>query len=1207
MQSKHNVDLFSAGRPPTGLVELQIAALEATANAVVITDRTATVLWANSAFERLTGYSRAEIVGQSMRLLRSGRNPQALYQEMWQTILGGRIWRGELVNRRKDGSQYQEEMTITPVQDGTGEITHFIAIKLDISERRQAEAALRSLSDRLSLATAVAKIGVWELDLATNAFTWDATLFEIYGFPPLVPIPYEKWSAAVYPQDLPAVESALRKIIGEKGQGFAEFRIIRADGAIRNVLALGRAVIDEQAKISRVVGTTQDITERRQAENRLQESEAKHRVLFEDSSDAHLLSDENGFVDCNSALLRMFGYANLAELAGLHPADLSPLNQPDGTSSAARVDREMATTFLKGANSFEWLHRRKSGELFPAEVYLTALTLNGRPVLLGTVRDITERRRAEASLRNSEEQFRQLADNINEVFFVVEPEPLRMAYLSPAYEEIWGRPRQEVYDRPAAWVESIHPEDRENVSADFARCMRGNKSSIAYRIVRPDGSIRWIRARISPVHAPQGKFIRVVGIAEDITNYKAAQLALEESEERARLLLESTPEAIYGINLEGVCTFCNAACVRTLGYVGSAELLGKNMHAAMHHSYPDGTRYPVEACQIYRAFRENKGSHVDNEVLWRKDGSCFPAEYWSFPIKREGQLIGSVVTFLDITDRKKAEAELLKAKECADAANRAKSEFLANMSHEIRTPMNGIIGMTSLALETELTPEQAEYLHMVKGSADALLSLLNDILDFSKVESGKLELDCLSFNLRKSLGEAVKALAIKAQQNGLEIVFDVAPEVPATVMGDPARLRQVLVNLVGNSIKFTPTGEIEVNVQVNARTEGQNAQGIALLFSVRDTGIGIPADKQRTIFDAFSQADSSTTRKYGGTGLGLTIAGQLVRLMGGNLWVESEAGRGSTFYFTVQVGPGDPESPPESLVKTTDISQFAGVPVLVVDDNATNRRILEDSLLRWKMIPAVVDSAAAAIQALRRVQESRSRLPLVLTDAHMPEMDGFGLVERIRQDIALKDIKIVVLTSGGQRGDAALCRKLGVNAYLSKPFDRLELRDLLLRVLAGDAARPENAALVTRHSLRDQAKSLRFLVAEDNVVNQKLIARLLEKRGHTVSLARNGWEALELLEQRPFDIVLMDVMMPEMDGFEATRRIREKEKESGTHLPIIALTAHAMRGDKEQCLAAGMDGYVSKPINLEELFSAIEALLSPVAPNPDSKVSSLKE
>jgi two-component system sensor histidine kinase/response regulator len=360
-----------------------------------------------------------------------------------------------------------------------------------------------------------------------------------------------------------------------------------------------------------------------------------------------------------------------------------------------------------------------------------------------------------------------------------------------------------------------------------------------------------------------------------------------------------------------------------------------------------------------------------------------------------------------------------------------------------------------------------------------------------------------------------------------------------------------------------------------------------LFFSIRDTGIGIPQDKQRTIFDAFSQADTSTTRKYGGTGLGLTIASQLARLMGGKLCVQSEVGKGSTFSFTIQVGPGVAES----AAGLRDVSQLAGVPILVVDDNATNRRILESSLLRWKMMPTVVESAAEALRALRRAATSATQLPLVLTDAHMPDLDGFTFIKTIRQDPSLESVKIVVLTSGGERGDAACCRKLGVSAYLSKPFDRLELREVLLRVLAGDSASSEKAILVTRHSIRDQAKSLRFLVAEDNLVNQKLIARFLEKRGHAVVLAGHGLEVLDLLEQQPFDIVLMDVMMPEMDGFEATKRIREKEKTTGAHLPIIALTAHAMRGDREQCLAAGMDGYVSKPIKLEELFSAIESLI----------------
>jgi two-component system sensor histidine kinase/response regulator len=801
-----------------------------------------------------------------------------------------------------------------------------------------------------------------------------------------------------------------------------------------------RLVFDDKLCL---VGLGVNLTESKRAAQKLRDSESKHRALFEDSADATLVVGEHGFADCNLAAVQMFGYATVDDLTTLHPADLSPPSQPDGTPSLAGSNDKIAAAFLNGENRFEWLHRRKNGEIFPTEVCLTALTLYGKPALMATVRDITARKQAEASLRTSEEQFRHLADSIREVFFVVTPEPIRVAYLSRAYEEIWGRPRQEVYDRTAALIESVHPDERADVCIYFERLIQGIQSEMSYRIERPDGSLRWIHARGFPVNDPKGKLIRVVGIAEDVT------------------------------------------------------------------------------------------------------------------------------------ERKRAEAELIDAKEAAESANRAKSEFLANMSHEIRTPMNGIIGMTDLVLDTELNTEQVEYLLMVKGSADALLTLLNDILDFSKIEAGKLDLDCLSFNLRKSLGEVVKILAVKAQQKGLEFIYDVAPGVPTNVVGDPARLRQVLVNLVGNSIKFTERGEIEVSVH----TEAQSVEGTTLRFSVRDTGIGIPVDKRDKIFGAFSQADSSTTRKYGGTGLGLTIASQLVGLMGGKLWIESEAGEGSTFYFTVQFGLEVATLP----TKLPDIFQLAGVPVLVVDDNATNRRILEESLIRWEMIPTVVGGAAAAIQALHHAHASGAQLPLVLTDVHMPDTDGFGLVEMIRRDPLLSRVRIVMLTSGSEGGDAARCQKLGVVAYLSKPFDGMELREVLLHVLGRDPAEPESRALVTRHALQDPRRSLSFLVAEDNAVNRRLIARLLEKRGHSVALAQNGREVLEALEKQPFDIVLMDVQMPEVDGFEATQLIREKEKTSGAHLAIIALTAHAMKGDYERCIAAGMDGYLTKPIRLPEL------------------------
>jgi CheY-like chemotaxis protein len=486
---------------------------------------------------------------------------------------------------------------------------------------------------------------------------------------------------------------------------------------------------------------------------------------------------------------------------------------------------------------------------------------------------------------------------------------------------------------------------------------------------------------------------------------------------------------------------------------------------------------------------------------------------------------------------------------------------------------------------------------MVKSSADALLILINDILDLSKMEAGKLDLDFLSFDLRKSLIEVTKILAIKAQQKGVEFIFDVSPEVPVNVVGDPARLRQILVNLVGNAIKFTETGEIEVNI----RTETQGPEGTLLRFSVRDTGIGIPADKQDKIFSAFSQADSSTTRKYGGTGLGLSIVGQLVGLMGGRLWVESGLGKGSTFYFTVQLSPGVAPALGEML----DESQLSGVPILIVDDNATNRRILEQSVIHWKMVPIIVEDATSALQALQQRHLSNARLPLVLTDAQMPGMDGFGLIERIRQNPSLANVRIIILTSGGQRGDAARCQKLGVAAYLSKPFDRLELREVLRHVLASDPLLPGAKQLVTRHTLQEQWQPLSFLVAEDNPVNQKLIARLLEKRGHSVELAQNGREALEAMKQKHFDITLMDIQMPVMDGMVATKLIREMEKFSGAHMPVIALTAHAMQGDEERCLACGMDGYVTKPVKLEELFSVIEKVAPSLNRRSDSKIPSL--
>lgn len=534
----------------------------------------------------------------------------------------------------------------------------------------------------------------------------------------------------------------------------------------------------------------------------------------------------------------------------------------------------------------------------------------------------------------------------------------------------------------------------------------------------------------------------------------------------------------------------------------------------------------------------------------------------------------------EIEERQRAERRLLEAKDAAEAANRAKSEFLANMSHEVRTPLNGVMGMTDLVLDTELSVEQRDYLETVKMSADSLLTVINDVLDFSKIEAGRVDLEVMEFNLRDCLDAALRTVTVRADEKGLELLCEVAPDIPEIVKGDPSRLRQVVVNLVGNAIKFTSEGEVALKVQV----EGRNGHDLNLHFTVSDTGIGIPLEKQKLIFEPFTQADASTTRSYGGTGLGLTISTRLVEMMRGKIWVESQVGRGAQFHFTVILKVADAGiievgkiAPPELL---------RGVKVLVVDDNRTNRRILDGMLHRWEMRSTGVESGEEALSQLGSARIAGDPYSLVLTDMHMPNMDGFTLVERIRQRPELSAATIMMLTSAGHRGDALRCKELGVSAYLLKPIRQSELREAIARVLG---AREQKGAipLITRfalHDAREPGASLRVLLAEDNAVNQLLATRLLEKRGHRVAVAGNGREALAAIDRENFDLVFMDVQMPEMDGLEATRAIREKEeKVAGNHLPVIALTAHAMKGDQERCMEAGMDGYLSKPIRSQEL------------------------
>jgi len=1116
----------------------------------------------------------------------------------------------------------------------------FGLIRRDGAERRRAEAALAASNARLSSVIEASPVAIFAFDSSGRILSWSRAAETMFG-----------WSTAeavgnpfpFVPEGKRAETEALCARL-MRGEAFSniEARRRRRDGSAIDVSISASPLRDDSGRVMGAMAIVADDTARKAAEQalrdahddlerRVQERTADLEVLNQYLQAAHtslrFANDRlTGIIDGTSDLIaaidrdfRFIAFNKAYETQFTALFGRTPEIGASLTETLAHLPGEearVAATWARALGGAEFsapyevgMHALGAGEAARSyEVKYSAIR-DGRGDLIGAAliaRDVTEQKRAEGALRLSETRFRSLIEQSPLSTQVLSPEGATLR-INPALTKLSGLTMEDfagysIFRDEQLLAKGIMPDIRRGFGGEAVTLPPVSyKTGESFQAsAEGDAAEQWLQTFIYPVKDEGGRIQEVVLIHEDVTEQARTGTALRESEARFRFMADAMPQIVWTAGADGSLDYYNK---RWYDYTGMTldQTRGWGWQPVLH---PDD----LENC-IAR-WTDSYRTGADYEVEYRFKRAADGAYRWhlgrAVPMHDgEGRIVKWFGTCTDIDDYKRTQAtlceiqedlearvgqrtaqleaqarELEGARNLAEASARAKSEFLANMSHEIRTPMNGVIGMTGLLLDTALADDQRDYAETIKGSGEALLTIINDILDFSKIEAGKMTIEVADFSLREALEDVADLLAPRAQAAGLELISHVPPDVPERLRGDPGRIRQVLTNFAGNAVKFTPRGEVVIEARLVAQTEAE----ATIRLSVRDSGIGIPTSRQEAIFESFTQADGSTTRRYGGTGLGLTICRQLTQLMGGRIGVESEPGRGSTFWVELPLPKQQAALAPRASLPP----RLEGLRALIVDDNAVNRRILREQLRSWG---CRTEEAAGGQEALGVLAGSDGDpFGLALLDMMMPEMDGEATAQAIQADARWRSLPLVLLSSAGSRGSREEMRVSGFAAALIKPVRQSQLFDVLGTVLAEGKASPkvekEAAAAV-------EPLGLRILLAEDNSTNQKLALRLLGKWGCRADAVASGQEALDALAQTPYDAVLMDVQMPEMDGLEATAAIRRREAGGGRHIPVIAMTANAMQGDRERCLQSGMDDYVSKPIRPQELYGKLRAACRP--------------